>query len=102
MNDRIHVGLVPDEIILSTSSIHFTLPAKADTRELGKLIDVRGVRGRIRASRRKNEFLWSAEDSLPPGRHRMTFAALTDQRFRKLSDPVEITFLVIETSARIP
>jgi hypothetical protein len=93
MSDRVHVDLVPDEIIRSTASIRFTLPARVDTRELGKLIDVRGVQGRILASRRKNEFRWSAEEALPPGRHRITFEALTDQRFCKL--PEEFTEAVL-------
>lgn len=102
MNESIQVDLVPDEIIPSTSSIRINLPEEADTREIGKLIGVRGVRGRITPTRRRNELRWSAEKALPPGRHRITIEAMTDERFRKLSEPIEIPFFVVETSARIP
>lgn len=101
MNPLINVDLIPDEIILSRSSIRFTVPKGADTKDLARSIAVPGIQGRIGATRRKNEYRWSARKSLTPGRHRITFDALTDSRHRKLSEPVEIPFMVVETSARI-
>ena len=102
MNASMHVDLVPDEIILSRSPIRFSVPKGADTTELGRLISVPGVTGRVRASRSKGEFLWSSAEGFPPGRHRIAFEAMTNRRFRKLSDAVEIPFMVVESSARIP
>ncbi len=101
MNAALKIDLVPDEIILSKTAIRFTVPEGAMTKELSRFVSVSGVRGSVQPSRARNEFRWSPAKKLPPGRHRITFDALTDAKSRKLSDPVEIPFTVVETAAPV-
>ncbi|MCG6187894.1 S8/S53 family peptidase [Maribellus maritimus] len=95
------VSLVRDEILTTNSSIEITTVANADADRVIRSIAVQGVDGKVSPTRRRGGFVWSAENGLPPGQHRLVIDPLVDAKSQKLSDPLEIPFTVVATNSKI-
>ena len=98
---NVWVNLVRDEILITNSSISITTPLNANLDSVIRSIGVPGVDGKVSQTRQKGGFVWTAENGLPSGRHKMVIDPIVDAKSQKLSDPIEITFTVITTNSRI-
>ncbi|HEY5727909.1 MAG TPA: hypothetical protein VIV08_04790, partial [Acidimicrobiia bacterium] len=102
MSETVHVDLVRDEVLTAGTSIGFTVPEGADTAELGRKVIVDGAAGSIGATRGSGQFRWVPPSEMRAGRYRLVVEALTDSRSRRLTEPIEIPFTVIDTVAKVP
>jgi hypothetical protein len=102
MSETVHVDLVRDEILTAGTSIGFTVPDGTDTVELGRKVIVDGAAGSIGPTRGPGQFRWVPPSEMRAGRYRLVIGALTDARSRRLTEPIEIPFTVIDTVAKVP
>jgi Subtilase family len=98
----ISINVTPNEIVFSTASIvvESRYPLDPDTVQGGLV--VKGVRGRVRLSRRGRVATWSSEKRLPPGHHTLIVDGLVgkDHR-RRIGDRMEIPFFVTDSRVRV-
>ncbi len=102
MSETVYVDLVRDEILISGTAISFTVPEGTDTSELGRKVIVAGATGSVGATRGPGQFRWVPPSEMRAGRYRLVVEALTDSRWKRLTEPIEIPFTVVETAAKIP
>jgi Subtilase family len=102
MDASVHVDLVRDEILTRRPTVEVDVPANADPDLVRRAVGVLGADGSVRPTRRKGRYRWTAGDELAPGRHVLVVEPLADGRSRRLTDAVEIPFLVVATRAELP
>ena len=102
MSETVHVDLVRDEILTPGAAISLTVPEGADTTELGRFVIVDGAAGSVGATRGAGQFRWVPPADIRAGRYRLVVEALTDARSRRLTEPIEVPFTVVDTVAKIP
>lgn len=95
------VELTRDEILTTNSSIEINVSRDADTVSVIKSIGVQGVNGRVTPTRKSGNFVWSAENGIPPGKHKLTIEPIVNSKSQKLSDTIVIPFTVIATNSKV-
>ena len=101
-DDGVQIDLVRDEILTTHPTITLDVPAQADPEFVARAVGVRGVDGQVRATRGKGRFRWAPEADIPPGRYTLVVEALADTGSRRISEPLELPFIVVATAAKIP
>ena len=101
-DDGVQIDLVRDEILTTHPTITLDVPAQADPEFVARAVGVRGVDGEVRATRGKGRFRWAPQADIPPGRYTLVVEALADRESRRISEPLEVPFVVVATAAKIP
>lgn len=100
-NNRVQVDLVRDEILNTKSSITINVPAETDPDYVVRAVGVRGIDGKVAATRKKGQYRWSPEEDIPPGSYTLVVEALADRKSQRVSETVEVPFSVVATGAKI-
>jgi len=98
----IQVDLVRDEVVAARPTVSIGVPAQADPRFVARAVGVLGVDGRVSPTRNKGRFLWEPDADIRPGRYTLVIEALVDKSSRRISERVEVPFVVVATAAKIP
>ena len=102
MAEAVRVDLVRDEILTTRPTITVDVPQQADPELVARAVGVLSIDGKVRATRRIGRFRWVPETNIAPGRYALVVEALADKRSRRISEPVQVPFIVVATSAKIP
>ena len=99
---NVQIDLVRDEILTKHPTITFDVPPQADPEFVARAVGVPGVDGQVRVTRGKGRFRWVPDSDIPPGRYTLVVEALADRDSRRISEPVEVPFTIVATTAKIP
>lgn len=102
VNGGVQIDLVRDEILGTRPTITIDVPVEADPEYVARAVGVLGVDGRLYATRGKGRFRWTTESDIEPGRYTLVVEALVDKNSHRISERVEVPFIVIATPAKIP
>ena len=101
-NGQVHIELVRDEILTTSSSISIRVPATADPNYVARAIGVPGQEGQVHRLPGEGEYVWSPRTKLRPGRYSFVVEALADAGAQRITEPLVIPFQVVATRAVIP
>lgn len=99
--NNVVVELTRDEILTTNSSIEINVSRDADMNSVVRSIGVHGVDGRVTPTRKSGNYVWSAENGLPPGKHTLTVEPIVNSKSQKLSDSIVIPFTVVATNSKV-
>lgn len=107
MVNNVEVDLVPDEILTARPSVTLDVPAGVRPESVTGAVRVEGVEGegvegQVRAGDRAGRYHWTPGTDLAPGHYRLVVDAFADPEDIRPSEPVEVPFDLIATTAEIP
>lgn len=100
--DLVRVDIVRDEIFTARPTFTVDVPAEADPDFVARAVGVRGVDGKVLATRGKGRYRWSPTADVPPGRYTLVVEALVNKASRRVSEALEVPFSVVATLAKVP
>ena len=102
MADSVSVDLVRDEVVTTRLTITVDVPENADPTVVARSVGVRDVDGQVRSTRVRGRYRWTPLAEIAPGPHVFVVEPLTDTSAHLVSEAIEVSFTVVETTASIP
>jgi len=100
MPQRIEIGVEPYEVVLGAPKLTVSSPSPLDPETArGAVTLANGYRGTVAVSRDGRKATFVPDEPLPEGPHTLTISELVSKRGKRISDAVEIPFIVADSNA---
>src|SRR3954452_5792434 len=102
MPQKIELGVEPYEVVLGEPRLSVRSPSPLDPETAhGSLALANGYRGAVALSRDGRTATFVPDEPLAPGAHMLTVGELVTKRGKRISDGMEIPFVVADSNAKV-